>query len=264
MTREEPTEISVREIEQALQQGIAGADPDRAEGLAELTRLGEAREAGLRREYQRLARVLPRDDPRLEGLILRLEASRALRQEAGFEIERSKTGVPAPDKEVWILYGFVRGADPGSLEDKNMALFDLRGTRVQGSEAALEKDGRFLLRFKAPTGPERERAPAGEVFVTLVDARGHVVYRDPRGLRPENGRIAYVEIDLPAEKEPPPRPSRPREPGEAPTPAPEERPRRGRQPSASSDEPDTGGGRRGRSRRTGPAEGGSPGPEAPR
>jgi hypothetical protein len=237
MTREEPTEISIREIDRALQQGINAADPDRASALGVLARLEEAREATLRREYQRLSKVLPPGDPRLEGLILRMEASQALRREAGFEVERSQTGVPAPDQAAWTLYGFVRGADPGFLEDKIVALYDARGARISEGETTIEKDGRFLLRYKAPA----ERAGPPELFLYLTDARQRAVHKDPRGLRPQIGRVAYLEIDLHPETKPSPGPSRPREePTPPPRPSPEERrPPRG-QPSAATEQPGAG------------------------
>jgi hypothetical protein len=201
MTRDQETEVRIPEIDRALRQGIGTADRERGAGLDILVRLVEARETGLQREYDRLSKVLPSTDPRLEGIALRLEAARALREEAAFEIARTSIGVPSPDKEAWTLYGLVRGAGPGLLEDKSVALADARGAIIAGTETPVEKDGRFLLRFKAPsrTGAEARQTP--EVFVYLIDARRRAVYKDARALAPENGRVTYLEITLPAGRE---------------------------------------------------------------
>jgi hypothetical protein len=212
MTREQETEVRIPEIDRYLRQGIASADRERGAGLETLVRVVEAREAGLQREYERLSKVLPSTDPRLEALILRKEASRALREEVDFEIARTKTGVPAPDKEQWTLHGFVRGADTAVLADLTAALLDARGTVIAGTDSPMEKDGRFLLRFKAPQQDAgRERAPrqAFQVFFGLLDARRRVLYSDSRALDPENGRVTFPEVNLPATREPP-SPPRPR------------------------------------------------------
>jgi hypothetical protein len=253
MAPEEPTEVSIREIEQALKRGIGAADPERASGLANLLRLTEARESGLRREYERLSKVLSPNDPRLDRLVLRLEAGEALRQEAGFEVSRSKAGVPAPEEGAWTLHGFVRGADEGGLDDKSVALYDARGARINESEAPIEADGRFLVRIPVPD-TEQEKRPIREVFAHVIDARGRAIYRDPRGLRPEKGHISYLKIDLQAGT-----PSRPA-PGRAPRERQPDPP--GRRRAASADAPASTerarpAGRR-RSRRSSPPEEGQP------
>ena len=260
MTRDESTEISIREIDQALKQGVATADPDRTAGLAGFLRLGEAREAGLRRELERLSKVLLPGDPRLEGLVLRLEANQAMREEAAFEVERSETGLPAPDKQSWTLYGFVRGAEPGSLDDKSLALYDAGGTRIPETETPLEKDGRFLLRYKAPgAGPAREKEAVPEVFAYVTDARHRVLYRDPRGMRPENGHITYLEINFGKAAPPPSGATRPKEPPDTEKPAPESPPRR--RAASTADQPST---RRRTSRSPRRTDEGAQGEEQPR
>src|SRR6266508_347125 len=95
--RDEEVNISLGQVKEALDQGIAAADPGRAAGLATLMRLTEARDAGLQREHERLSKLLPADDPRLASISFRLEASQALGERIAFEARRADAGLEKAD-----------------------------------------------------------------------------------------------------------------------------------------------------------------------
>jgi hypothetical protein len=216
MERNQDFRLSDDQADEALRQGIAAADPDRANGLGLLTRLLGARDAGLERERARLQRDGAAGG-RIETLNRKLEASAVLNRAIGAEIKRIDRRPPRPNPDVWTLQGEALVDDPKFLSDKGVALVDEKGAMLGGSEADLQ-DGTFEIRYRveparpraarAATRPKpgdasaeepKEPAPAdtqgATVFLAITDQR-RVLYREARPLQARNGVVSYIEVDL--------------------------------------------------------------------
>jgi hypothetical protein len=227
MVREE-INIDLAQVKEALTRGLAAADPSRAEGLATLMRLTEARDQGLVREHQRLSRLLPADDPRLASLAAKLETSRDLTERVAFEAKRSDGGLDRVDPKAWTLQGFVFVKDETWLRGKAVALVDSSGAIIANTETDLDGN-KFVIRHAVPTSNVASKV-APPVFVGIISISGRrrrPVFLDTRPLRPQNGRITYVEVNIGV---PPSESSRP---GPAPTDPVRPRPRPDANPSAS-------------------------------
>jgi len=199
VARDEQINLDLAQVKDALTRGLAAADPARAEGLATLLGLTEARDAGLVREQQRLSRLLPADDPRIVALASKLQTSRDLSARVSFEARRSDAGLEKVDPKVWTLQGFVFLKDESWLKDKAVALFDANGAIIAGSETSLD-GSKFVIRYLVPpsdiTGKVVTTSPVLVGLIAIGGRQRLPVFVDPRPLVPQNGRLTYVEINI--------------------------------------------------------------------
>lgn len=222
MPGDEEIKVDLAQVKEALTEGLAAADPTRAQGLATLLRLTQARDAGLRREQLRLSKLLPPDDPRLAAIAVRLQTGNDLSEHVAFEARRAESGLDRADPKAWTLQGHFFVTDETWLEGKAVALFDGSGDVIVNSEADLDGT-RFVIRYQVPTSDTTGRGTP-PVFVGLVsvnERRRRRVFLDPRPLTPQNGRITHVEVNVGV-------PPRLQPPGGRPTPPDPDGPQRSR------------------------------------
>lgn len=215
-------QIPIREIADALDKQISGADEQRAKGLSGLSGLRTARNAGLARDHARLVERLGPDHPRVAELAARIAVNTALAQSLSTEAARARTEPVLPEKQTWTLHGRVLDTQLRGAPDLTVALYNERGIWYEAAgHSCTDGTGYFQLR-SGQTG----QASAGSAGVTpgatsdsrgsatttielhahVTDAEGKTLAADPRVLTPELGRVDYIEIvlgDAPADCAPP-------------------------------------------------------------
>src|SRR5262249_55093194 len=113
------------------------------------------------------------------------------------EARRTDAGLERADPKVWTLQGHIFVEDESWLKGKTVALFDAAGALQEGSETELAGD-RFVIRLVPRAVDPNSRVPQ-DVFVAVSaveDRRRRVLFVDPRPLRPQVGRVTYVEINV--------------------------------------------------------------------
>jgi hypothetical protein len=209
-TQRKETRLTLGEIAQALDRGLAGADPLRAMGLAGLQRVRAAKANGLQREQTRLRAKLGANHPRVVALSQLLEANRDLTQALQLEAERATIELPPRDSKNWVLHGRVLSQELTGIPCLTVALYDAGGNWIESlGYAATGANGYF--RLIAGQGAWPARRP---VYLRVLNTRAEHVYIDQAPLTPEADQAEYREIylasDLPV-CAPPPVPHR-REP----------------------------------------------------
>jgi hypothetical protein len=182
-------EITAAEVTQQLDQSIAGADTQRADGLDQLKTMREARAGGMEREAARLSAKLGPDDPRVLELTSAIETNRELVSHLTVEVERARTIVPSDEKS-WILHGYVRDPNLKGVGGLTVAPYDEKAVWVERlGFACTNETGYFRLAATDLAGLDRA------VFVRVLDKQ-NLLYADKSELKPSLGRVDYREITL--------------------------------------------------------------------
>lgn len=210
----ETKRIPFNTISQALEQGIAGADPTRATGLQDLHRVRAAKTKGMEREQARLGQKLGARDPRVLALNQRIESNRGFVRDLAIEIDHARTEAPVADKDTWIVHGFVRDKELAGIPNLTVAIYDEKGTWIQAlGFACTDERGYFKLSFtstKAGTGTSTFTTAAStvsatitaaatsgpEFFIHVLDKTGTHLFIDKRPLTPQLGNVDFREIIL--------------------------------------------------------------------
>jgi hypothetical protein len=211
---EKQRRVPFSDIARGLNQGLESADPLRTAGLQRLVRVREIKETSLQREHKRLQAKLGADHPRVAELATRMDANRDLKRDAMLGVSRAATPTARPDKNTWILHGYVRDRSRQGLEGLTISLYDEKNQWIEElGFACTDKNGYFQLRNERPNTQETDPAAAvRQAFIHVLDKQGAVLYVDKCSLTPAPGRVDYREIILDKDANkclPPPRPVRP-------------------------------------------------------
>jgi hypothetical protein len=197
--------VNVDDAVETARQAIVGADDARIDGLDALVLVRTAKLAMLDRDQQRLAQIIPADDPRLVSMAARIAAAGYLTAQASDEASRSRVEIPGADPNAWTLNGRVVSSDKTRLRGLAVMLATTSGAVIAGVDRVfVNEGGGFTIKLALPAGGHRQRRtpPANtaqetqsQVIVVLQEAAGPV-WRDLQPLTPTADTVAYVEVDL--------------------------------------------------------------------
>ncbi|MBV9956931.1 MAG: hypothetical protein JO360_00865, partial [Acidobacteria bacterium] len=168
-------QVTLDEINQNLNNGIAGADVQRAEHLKNFQTARAAKTNLYQREQARLTLKYGADHPRVVALSNKLSVNRGIINEV--EQERVRAAVPVPDAgaQDFIVHGFVRDENGMSIINATVAFYDRRGLAVQLlGYACTNADGYFKITAQDLGSTVYDRVYLG------VSQNGARIYNDPR------------------------------------------------------------------------------------
>jgi protocatechuate 3,4-dioxygenase beta subunit len=186
-------QVTLEEIDQNLNNGIAGADVQRAEHLKNFQTTRAAKANLYEREHARLTLKYGADHPRVSALSNKISVNRGILNEV--EQERVRAAVPVPDAgaQDFITHGFVRDENGIPMRNATVAFYDRNGRAVSRlGYACTNNDGYFKITAKDLGSSVYDRVYLG---VSLNGAR---IYNDPRTITPQPGAVIYREIRLKA------------------------------------------------------------------
>ena len=199
------TTVSVDDAIETVRQAIIGADDAHIDGLGDLVLLHTAKLAMLDRERQRLAQIVPADDPRLVNIAARIAATSYLTVQANDEASRSRIPTPVSDPNAWILNGRVVSSDETRLRGLAVMLATASGAVIPGVDRVfVNEGGGFTIKLTLQSGGRTPRRGAtanevqekpAQVIVVLQEADGPIA-RDTQLLTPALDKVDYVEMDL--------------------------------------------------------------------
>ena len=199
------TTVSVDDAVETARQAIIDADDARIHGLDALVLLRTAKLAMLDRERQRLAQIVPADDPRLVSIAARIAATGYQTVQASDEAARSRVPIPVSDPNAWILNGRVVSSDETRLRGLAVMLATASGAVIPGVDRVfVNEGGGFTIKLTLQAGgrtPRRGAIATGvqekpvQVIVVLQEADGPM-WRDLQPLTPAVDTVDYVEVDL--------------------------------------------------------------------
>jgi hypothetical protein len=210
----ETKQISFSSISEAVEQGIAGADPARAVGLLGLHRVRAAKTKGMEREQARLSKKLGPRDPRVLALNRNIELNRGLVRDLAVELDHAGIEAPIADANTWIVHGFVRDRALKGIPKLTVAIYDGKGAWIQAlGFACTDERGYFKLSFSSakPGAGTRSVATTGattvsatitaatcgpELFIHVLDKTGAHIFIDKGPLTLQPGNVDYREIIL--------------------------------------------------------------------
>jgi hypothetical protein len=176
MPTEERDEL--RAIDARLRETLVQADRERAEGLAVLAEVRQARRVALERDATILAKRAGRDDPRTMAMVERLKQERTFQEIFAREAERAARETPTPDPRTFTIHGYVTDRTGAGVAGARVV--------VEGHDPspATDEHGHFAVRV--PVGEERTTlrvrvidasgADLGEATATVDAARGGLGY----------------------------------------------------------------------------------------
>ena len=186
-----------------LFRAAAKADALRAAGLKGLEGVTQARQAGLKREHNRLSGKLGAEHPRARALAVRLEDGITRLRDLQVEVARAETVAPTAGAAEWVLHGYVRSKDLKPASDLTVSPVDAQGQWVRAMGfASTDARGYFqLIATIGGTGPPGRTGPAGqpprlEVHIRITDRNRLQLYRGEEAVPVSPGGVEYREIVL--------------------------------------------------------------------
>lgn len=183
--------VTLNDIEQTLDGGIAGADVQRAEHLRNFQRTREAKNNTYAREQARLTLKYGADHPRVTALTNKISINRGIIGEVEQERVRAAKPVPESDKNSWIVHGFVRDENRRGVRNMTVAFYDRDGRRSSRlGHACTDGDGYFKI-----TSTDLGETVFDKVYLGVSDNRTRI-FTDSTGLTPAPDTVVYREIRL--------------------------------------------------------------------
>jgi len=226
MAQKRPNQdIPLQEIANTLEQGVAGADPLRADNLAQLTTVRQVKSKGQQRELKRLQQKYGNNHPRVQVLEQKLAVNQVLVKTLDIETKRARVDFPIATKDTWILHGYVyqqRLQERVPLVGVNVVVAEPSGKPIEEvGFACTDKTGYFQLKYppdktkgtKKPARngtqlrpkPQAEASTAIDIlqvadpdqvvfFAQVLDRKGTLLHSDDQPINPELGQVDYLEI----------------------------------------------------------------------
>src|SRR5215213_11585482 len=187
-------EITLDDVMQEVDKGVAGADAQRGDKLERLQTVRRAKATGLQREHARLSAKLGANHPRVLGLVVKMEANRLLTRDLAVETVRARTETPEADEGTWVLHGYVRDQELKPVAHLTVALYDGKARWVERlGFACTREDGYFRL-----DANDFDDADA-PVFIHVLNSQASHLYADTAPFTPAGGRVDTREIVLPTD-----------------------------------------------------------------
>ncbi|MBB3191862.1 hypothetical protein [Halomonas cerina] len=210
-------QLSGEEIGSQLEANLKEADNRRYQGLDQLARLEQAKQAQRRRERKRLMAKYGSDSPKVRRLEAKLDAGEDLI--TGARVERQRLDITASSEvatQEWVLKGFLRGLDGEGLRGVTLVLsWDQNRVDEPVALTRSHSDGSFEFRRKLGGDLEGE-AGLGEaeeetqeqqeqqeqlaepqpLWLHVLDPEGKVVVTDSEAVWPTSGVLDYRDLTV--------------------------------------------------------------------
>ncbi|HEY0546170.1 MAG TPA: hypothetical protein VGC91_12390 [Pyrinomonadaceae bacterium] len=185
------SKATLDDIEKNLDDGIAGADAQRAEHLRNFQTAREAKANLYEREQARLTLKYGADHPRVLALSNKISVNRGIVNEVEQERVRAAVPVPDVDDQTFIVHGFVRDENGIGMANMTVAFYDRDGRAVQRLGYDCTKaTGYFKISATDLGSTVFDRVYLG------VSQHGARIYNDTTTLTPQPGTVIYREIRL--------------------------------------------------------------------
>ncbi|HYN86380.1 MAG TPA: hypothetical protein VER32_14115 [Pyrinomonadaceae bacterium] len=187
----ERKETSFDDFSRGLEERTGGADRLRAERLGHLAALRRAKDAGLRRERERLARKYGEEHPRVAETAARITVNASLARDLDLEAARARVEVPRVDAKGWAVHGHVRDRELKPVAGLTVALYDARANWVESEGfACTDAEGYFRIETRDVGAVE------GPLFLRVLTGQAVHLYADPNPLTPLAGAVEYRAVHL--------------------------------------------------------------------
>lgn len=183
--------VTLDDIDKNLNDGIAGADVQRAAHLKNFQTARVAKANLYQREDARLTAKYGANHPRVLALSNKISVNRGIINEV--EQERVRAAVPVPDvnDQTFIAHGFVRDENGIAMANMTVAFYD-RGGR-----------GVAILGYACTNSASYFKITATDLGSTVFDRvylgvshNGTRIYNDSTTLTPKPGTVIYRELRL--------------------------------------------------------------------
>jgi protocatechuate 3,4-dioxygenase beta subunit len=183
--------LTLNDIEQSLDDGIAGADVQRAEHLRNFQHTREAKANVYTREQARLTLKYGADHPRVSALSNKISVNRGIIGEVEQERVRASKPVPDADENSWIVHGFVRDENARGVMNMTVAFYDGNGRRLARlGHACTDGDGYFKI-----TSSDLGETVFDKVYPGVSENKTRI-FTDSSSLTPAPDTVVYREIRL--------------------------------------------------------------------
>ncbi|MBV9210284.1 MAG: hypothetical protein JOZ52_06625 [Acidobacteria bacterium] len=184
-------DVTIDEINKKLDEGIAGADVQRAEHLRNFQTARLAKANLYSREQQRLRQKYGPDHPRVQVLTNKMSVNRGIITEVEQERVRAAIAVPQDVGIDFITHGIVRDENGIPVRNVTVAFYDRNGRPVQSlGFACTNGEGYFKIISSEVGSTTPDRVYLG------VTQNGNRIYNDSRTITPRQGAVIYRELRL--------------------------------------------------------------------
>lgn len=190
-------EVDAAQLENALQGMLSQSAQAGAPALAMFAQMQQNRAARIGAAAKTLRAQLGKDDPRVASA----EAAAASVADFGARVDMQKQRIdrwPVPRADEWMVFGTVVDAQGSPASGLTVRVFD-RDRKYDDLLGGTETDdlGDFAVLYSARAFKEvGEKLP--DLYVTVSDASGNVIYSSRSAVRYEAGRSEYFAIRLEA------------------------------------------------------------------
>ncbi|HKE59540.1 MAG TPA: hypothetical protein VKB46_22675 [Pyrinomonadaceae bacterium] len=186
---------STNQVSDVVQSGLPEMDQLRARILDNLQFIRVARGASLQSEAERLAATLGDDHPRVVELLARHADNELLIKGLTAESERAQVVPPEPNKDSWVLHGFIRDQQLRGLPNVTVALYDSTGNWMQQlGFAGTSANGYFHLEVRSLANLKPP------LFVHVLTGQATLLHTDDEPLTPALDTVLYHEIIVTGDK----------------------------------------------------------------
>ncbi|MCL5097117.1 MAG: hypothetical protein M1608_06245 [Candidatus Omnitrophica bacterium] len=171
-TTKDPSSISLKEAQSTLAGQLATLDPQRAQGLAGLSRARAAKTAMLERDQRRAMQKYGAQDPRVASLAAQQTLNEKLRAEVAYRAALAGTDIPTVNPNGYTFHGHVLDAKRQPQAGLTVALYDPKGVWIRElGYSCTDARGYFRLDYQKGTpstpsqpapAPATRPAPAAE------------------------------------------------------------------------------------------------------
>ncbi len=159
-TRPDPSSLSLKEAQAVFAGQLDSLDPQRAEGLAGLTRARTAKAAMLARDQRRATQKYGADDPRVAALTAQQAINKKLRAEVAYRAALAGIPIPPVNIDGYTFHGNVLDAQRTPQAGLTVALYDPNGAWIrQLGFACTDAQGYFRLDYQQPPSPTPTPTP---------------------------------------------------------------------------------------------------------
>ena len=197
--------IAFSEIATGLDANISHADPLLESSLIMLHKVRSAKQAGQKRELERLIKKLGDKHARVMALSITIETEQTLISGVATNIERTQIETPIVDENTWVLHGRVYSKEIIGVPNLTVSLHDQKGKWLEPfGYVCTDKTGYFRLNheFTEKISSKSNESTSGtiaserrpQIFIRLQDNTGVQVYVGKQPVIPAPDQVEYREI----------------------------------------------------------------------
>ncbi len=156
----DPNSITLKQAQATFAGQLDTLDPQRAEGLAGLTRARTAKAAMLARDQRRATQKYGADDPRVAALAAQQTINGKLRTEVAYRAALAAIPIPTIETNGYTFHGNVLDAQRAPQAGLTVALYDPKGAWIrQLGFACTDAQGYFRLDYQESPSPNPNPKP---------------------------------------------------------------------------------------------------------